>query len=102
MFKDAKLKRREALIKNLKNEIKELKQNSIDAEELKNKRIETDALIYQLNELIGKVSNELKELQEAKRGYEIERMKFLKLNVEYKKRMDKFFEQINIKKEGYE
>ena len=73
MFKDARLKRREALIKDLREKVKDLERLNIDADELKNKQIEADALIYQLNELIGKVSDELKELRDAKRGYEKER-----------------------------
>ena len=67
MFKDARLKRREALIKDLREKVKDLERLNIDADELKNKQIEADALIYQLNELIGKVSDELKELRDAKR-----------------------------------
>ena len=100
MFENAKLKRREALIKSLREEIKELKQLNIDAKELREKQIKTEALIYQLNELIGKVSEELKGLRQAKKEYEDERLKFIKLNVEYKKDMQKFFKQMNIKKEG--
>lgn len=100
MFENAKLKRREALIKDLRNEIEELKQLSIDAEEVKKKQIQADALIYQLNELIGKVSKELKEVQQAKKQYENERLKFIKLNAEYKKDMQRFFKQMNIKREG--
>jgi len=100
MFENAKLKRREALIKSLREEIKELKQLNIDAEKLKEKQIKTDALIYQLNELIGKVSEELKGLRQAKKEYEDERLKFIKLNVEYKKDMQRFFKQMNIKREG--
>ncbi len=98
-MKDIRLKRREQVIKSLKEKINELEQNNIDAALLRDKQIEADALIYQLNELLTKVSNEITELQEAKKKYEDERKKFIKLNVEYKKKMEKFMKEFGIGKE---
>ncbi len=98
-MKDIRLKRREQVIKSLKEKINELEQNNIDAALLRDKQIEADALIYQLNELLTKVSNEITELQEAKNKYEDERKKFIKLNVEYKKKMEKFMKECGIGKE---
>lgn len=98
-MKDIRLKRREQVIKSLKEKINELEQNNIDAALLRDKQIEADALIYQLNELLTKVSNEIAELQEAKNKYEDERKKFIKLNVEYKKKMEKFMKEFGIGKE---
>lgn len=98
-MKDIRLKRREQVIKSLKEKINELEQNNIDAALLRDKQIEADALIYQLNELLTRVSNEITELQEAKKKYEDERKKFIKLNVEYKKKMEKFMKEFGIGKE---
>lgn len=93
-IKDIRLKRREELIKTLRERVSELEQNNLDAAALRDKQIEADALIYELNELLAKVSNEMLELREAKDAYENERRKFVKLNVEYKKKMEKFFKSL--------
>ena len=96
---DIRLKRREAVIKNLRERICELEQMNLDAAVLQDKQIEADALIYQLNELLGKMSNELHELEEARHNYETERLNFIKLSAEYKKKMKKFFKDFNIKED---
>lgn len=98
-FNDIRLKRREAVIKSLRERIHELEQMNLDAAVLQDKQIEADALIYQLNELLGKVSNELHELEEARHNYETERLNFIKLSAEYKKKMKKFFKDFNIKED---
>lgn len=98
-MKDIRLKRRDQLIKNLREKINDLEKSNIDAAVLKDKQLEADALIYQLNELLGKLSDEIREVQEAKKEYENERMKFVKLNVEYKKKMEKFMKEYGIGKE---
>ena len=54
-FNDIKLKRREQRIMDLEQENEELKKQLIDAEVLKDKQVEVDALIYQLNELQNKL-----------------------------------------------
>lgn len=98
-MKDIRLKRRDQLIKNLREKINDLEKSNIDAAVLKDKQLEADALIYQLNELLGKLSDEIREVQEAKKEYEDERKKFIKLNVEYKKKMEKFMKECGIGKE---
>lgn len=99
MFDDIRLKRREALIKELKGKIEELEKQKVDEKKLKDKEIEMNTLIYQLTELLNKMSKEMKELEEAKHNYEIERFKFVRLNAEYKKKMQKFLKQFDIKEE---
>lgn len=99
MFDDTRLKRREALIKDLKGKIEELERQQVDQKQLKDKETEMNKLIYQLTELLNKMSKEMKELEEAKRNYETERFKFVRLNAEYRKKMQRFFKQFEIKEE---
>lgn len=97
MFENEKIKRREKMIIRLKAENEELKKRVMEEEVLKDKQIEADALIYQLNELQNKVSEEIRELEQAIKDYTAEKNKFIKLNVEYKRKMDKFFKDIKYK-----
>lgn len=98
-FDDLKLKRREQLIIDLQQENEELKKQLIAEEVLKDKQREADALIYQLNELQNKLCEEIREFEEAKKKYLAEKRRFAKLNIEYKRKMDKYFKQIGYKKE---
>ena len=98
-FNDIKLKRREQRIMDLEQENEELKKQLIDTEVLKDKQVEVDALIYQLNELQNKLCNEIREFEEARDGYISEKRRFAKLNIEYKRKMDKYFKQIGYEKE---
>lgn len=97
---DAKLKRREQMIIDLQRENEELRKQLIDEKVLRDKQIEVDALIYQLNELQTKLCKEIREFENAKNEYIFEKMKFSKLNVEYKRKMKKFFRQLQLEKEG--
>lgn len=98
-FDEIKLKRREQRIMDLEQENEELKKQLIDAEVLKDKQVEADALIYQLNELQNKLCNEIREFEEAKNNYIAEKRRFAKLNIEYKKKMEKFMKEFGIGKE---
>jgi len=97
MFDDIRLKRRETLIKELKEKISELEKQKVDEKKLKEKENEMNSLIYQLTELLNKMSKEMKELEEAKKNYETERFKFVRLNASYKKKMERFMDEIKIK-----
>ena len=99
MFDNARLKRREALIKDLKERISELESQRMNEKELDEERIKVKSLIYQLTQLLDKMTRELKELEEAKKNYETERFKFVRLNASYKKKMERFMNEVNIKKE---
>ena len=98
-FNEIKLKRREQRIIDLEQENEELKKQLIDAEVLKDKQVEVDALIYQLNELQNKLCNEIREFEKARDEYISEKRRFAKLNIEYKRKMDKYFKQIGYEKE---
>lgn len=98
-FDEIKLKRREQRIMDLEQENEELKKQLIDTEVLKDKQVEADALIYQLNELQNKLCNEIREFEEAKNHYIAEKRRFAKLNIEYKKKMEKFMKEFGIGKE---
>lgn len=99
MFDNARLKRREALIKDLKERISELESQRMNEKELDEERIKVKSLIYQLTQLLDKMTRELKELEEAKKNYETERFKFVRLNASYRKKMERFMNEVNIKKE---
>ena len=98
-FNDIKLKRREQRIMDLEQENEELKKQLIDAEVLKDKQVEVDALIYQLNELQNKLCDEIREFEEARDEYISEKRRVAKLNIEYKRKMDKYLKQIGYNKE---
>ena len=99
MFDNARLKRREELIKDLKERISELESQRMNEKELDEERIKVKSLIYQLTQLLDKMTRELKELEEAKKNYETERFKFVRLNASYRKKMERFMNEVNIKKE---
>lgn len=96
---DIRLKRREQMIKDLQQENNELKKQLINEKVLKDKEIEVDALMYQLKELQTKLCNEIREFERAKDEYIVEKREFAKLNVEYKRKMERFLKQINYKGE---
>lgn len=81
----------------LRKENEELKNRVLEEGVLKDKQIEVDALIYQLGELQTKMSEEIFELEKAIDEYTAEKNKFVKLNAEYKKKMNKFFNDIGYK-----
>ena len=99
-IKDIKLKRREEMIEALRKENEELKKQLVDEKALKEKQIEADSLIYQVKELRAKLQNEIKEFEAAKDEYLEQKKKFIKLNIEYKRKMDNFIKQLEAKKEG--
>ncbi len=96
---DVKLKRREQMIVDLQLENKELREQLVDEGVLRDKEREVDALIYQLNELQTKLCNEIREFEEAKKQYIKEKRNFVKLNAEYKKKLEKYLKQIGCKEE---
>jgi len=97
MFENEKIKRREKMIIALKKENEDLKKRIVDEDVLKSKQEEADALIYQLVELQTKMSEEIFDLEKAIDEYTAEKNKFVKLNAEYKKKMNKFFNDIGYK-----
>ena len=98
-FDELKLKRREQKIIDLQQENEELKKQMMAEEVLKDKQREADALLYQLNELQNKLCEEIREFEKARDEYIAEKRRFAKLNIEYKRKMDKYFKQIGYKKE---
>ena len=98
-FDELKLKRREQKIIDLQQENEELRNHMMAEEVLKDKQREADALLYQLNELQNKLCEEIRELEKARDEYIAEKRRFAKLNIEYKRKMDKYFKQIGYKKQ---
>jgi hypothetical protein len=98
-FDELKLKRREQKIIDLQQENEELRNHMMAEEVLKDKQREADALLYQLNELQNKLCEEIREFEKARDEYIAEKRRFAKLNIEYKRKMDKYFKQIGYKKE---
>lgn len=96
---ELKLKRREQMIIELQQENAELKKQMVSNEVLKDKQREADALIYQLNELQNKLCEEIREFEKAKDEYIAEKRRFAKLNIEYRRKMDKYFKQIGYKED---
>ena len=98
-FDELKLKRREQKIIDLQQENEELRNHMMAEEVLKDKQREADALLYQLNELQNKLCNEIREFEKARDEYIAEKRRFAKLNIEYKRKMNKYFKQIGYKEE---
>lgn len=95
-IKDLKLKRREEMIKSLKEENEKLKKELINQESLRNRKMELEEKIFQIEELRKKLNQDIQEFEEARDAYLTEKKKFAKLNIEYKRKMENFFDKIKI------